>query len=127
MYLPKQFDEPTFAQDLIKENPFASLISNDDDGFPYVTHLPLHPDLKNGNIEILKKDNIKTIIGHRIGSLDNESIRWLKENLDYNKSNSYLNKLSIKAITWEEILKAIGNSSLNEFYTKCKIYNGIKE
>ena len=53
MYLPKQFDEPTFAQDLIKENPFASLISNDDDGFPYVTHLPLHLDLKDGELFII--------------------------------------------------------------------------
>lgn len=93
-----------------------------------------HPDLKNisdenkGLNKILHKEKIKTAIGHRIGSLDNESIRWLKENLDYNnKPNSFLNKLTIKAITWEEILKAIGNSSLNEFYEKCKIYNGIKE
>lgn len=92
-----------------------------------------HPDLKNisdenkGLNKILHKEKIKTAIGHRIGSLDNESIRWLKENLDYNKSNSFLNKLKIKAITWEEILKAIGNSSLNEFYEKCKIYNGIKD
>ncbi len=53
MYLPKQFDEPIFAQDLIRENPFASLISNDDDGFPYVTHLPLHLDIKGGELFII--------------------------------------------------------------------------
>lgn len=52
----------------------------------------------------------------------NQSIYWLKENL-----NTLMDKLSIKAITWEEILKAIGNSSLNDFYAKCKIYNGIRD
>jgi len=53
---------------------------------------------------------------------NNDSIPWLNNNL-----NSLMDKLSIKAITWEEILKAIGNSSLNDFYTKCKFYNGIKD
>jgi transcriptional regulator len=41
MYLPKQFDHPAHARTIIRENPFASLISNDDDGFPFVTHLPI--------------------------------------------------------------------------------------
>ena len=41
MYLPKQFDYPEYTRDLIRENPFADLISNDDDGFPFVTHLPI--------------------------------------------------------------------------------------
>ena len=44
MYLPPQFTdkERVHAATLIRENPFASLISCDDDGVPYVTHLPLH-------------------------------------------------------------------------------------
>jgi transcriptional regulator len=41
MYLPKQFDHPAHARHIIRENPLASLISNDDDGFPFVTHLPI--------------------------------------------------------------------------------------
>lgn len=41
MYLPKQFDFPEHARTIIRENPFAQLISNDDDGFPFVTHLPI--------------------------------------------------------------------------------------
>jgi len=41
MYLPKQFDHPSHARRIIRENPLASLISNDDDGFPFVTHLPI--------------------------------------------------------------------------------------
>ena len=53
---------------------------------------------------------------------DFDEIPWLEKNLD-----SLMENLTIKAITWEEILKAIGNSSLNDFYTKCKIYNGIKD
>lgn len=44
MYLPRQFDnsDPAIAQRIMREHPFAALISNDDDGFPFVTHLPLH-------------------------------------------------------------------------------------
>ena len=44
MYLPAHFNakDPSNAWDLIRTYPFASLISNDDDGLPYVTPLPLH-------------------------------------------------------------------------------------
>ena len=40
MYLPPQFksDDSALAARLVREHPFASLISNDDDGFPFVTH-----------------------------------------------------------------------------------------
>jgi transcriptional regulator len=44
MYLPPQFKpgQRGHAVALMRENPFASLISNDDGGLPYITHLPLH-------------------------------------------------------------------------------------
>jgi transcriptional regulator len=45
VYLPPQFDkssDPALAARIVREHPFASLISNDDSGFPYVSHLPLH-------------------------------------------------------------------------------------
>lgn len=44
MYLPPQFNskERKHALALMRAYPFASLISPDDDGLPYVTHLPLH-------------------------------------------------------------------------------------
>ena len=44
MYLPPQFDakDRAHAIALMRSNPFASLVSTDDAGFPYVTHLPLH-------------------------------------------------------------------------------------
>ncbi len=42
MYLPPQFNQPDHAVDLIRSHPLASLISNDDDGFPFVSHLPMH-------------------------------------------------------------------------------------
>lgn len=44
MYAPAQFNakDPAHAAAVMRENPFASLISNDDEGMPYVTHLPLH-------------------------------------------------------------------------------------
>ena len=44
MYLPPQFKakDEAHAIALMREDPFASLISCDDEGLPYVTHLPLH-------------------------------------------------------------------------------------
>jgi transcriptional regulator len=45
MYLPLQFNksqDSAHAARIMREHPFASLISNDDTGLPFVTHLPLH-------------------------------------------------------------------------------------
>ena len=44
MYQPPQFipRDPQIALDVMRAYPFASLISCDDDGLPFVTHLPLH-------------------------------------------------------------------------------------
>jgi len=44
MYQPPQFrsQDPAIAAALMRGHPFASLVSTDDTGFPYVTHLPLH-------------------------------------------------------------------------------------
>jgi transcriptional regulator len=44
MYMPPQFTakDAAIAADLIRENAFASLISVDNDGLPFVTHLPIH-------------------------------------------------------------------------------------
>lgn len=44
MYMPPQFQakDAQHAATLIREHPFASLISSDDEGLPFVTHLPLH-------------------------------------------------------------------------------------
>ncbi len=44
MYLPPQFaqDDRASAAELMRAYPFASLISVDDDGAPFVTPLPLH-------------------------------------------------------------------------------------
>ena len=44
MYQPPQFKstDRELAADLIRTHSFASLISSDDQGLPFVTHLPLH-------------------------------------------------------------------------------------
>jgi transcriptional regulator len=44
MYEPPQFKstDRAIAAELMRSHPFASLISSDDDGLPFVTHLPLH-------------------------------------------------------------------------------------
>lgn len=44
MYLPPQFaaKDPQIALEVMRGHPFASLVSCDDEGLPFVTHLPLH-------------------------------------------------------------------------------------
>ena len=44
MYQPPQFKstDRAIAAELMREHPFASLICADDEGLPFVTHLPLH-------------------------------------------------------------------------------------
>ena len=46
MYLPRQFDhrDPAVTCRLLREHPLASLISTDDQGFPFVSHLPIKLD-----------------------------------------------------------------------------------
>jgi transcriptional regulator len=53
MYLPTQFNVPAFAEELMIEHPFASLVSTDDEGFPYLTHLPLHLDRRGEDLYII--------------------------------------------------------------------------
>lgn len=55
MYQPPQFrsEDPQVAAQLMREHAFASLVSNDDTGFPYVTHLPLHLEERDGKFVLL--------------------------------------------------------------------------
>lgn len=50
MYLPPQFraKDEAHALALMHEHPFATLISSDDDGMPFATHLPLHLEERAG-------------------------------------------------------------------------------
>ena len=41
MYLPKPFDHPQHAASIMREHPFATVVSTDDNAFPHVVHLPL--------------------------------------------------------------------------------------
>lgn len=46
MYLPAQFQgDRAQAAALIHDHPFASLVSIDESGLPFITHLPLHLEL----------------------------------------------------------------------------------
>ena len=56
MYLPSQFDDPKHASSIMQEHPFASLVSCDDQGFPFVTHLPLKT--------IGQGDQVSALLGH---------------------------------------------------------------
>jgi transcriptional regulator len=55
MYQPPHFKsaDPAIAAELMRAHPFASLISNDDTGFPFVTHLPLHLEERDGSFVLL--------------------------------------------------------------------------
>jgi len=55
MYMPPQFQakDPQLAAQLMREHPFASLISCDEEGFPFVTHLPLHLEEREGRFVLL--------------------------------------------------------------------------
>jgi transcriptional regulator len=57
MYLPPQFNAKNRADAaiLVREHAFASLISQDDDGVPFVTHLPLH---------LVEQGEQWTLLGH---------------------------------------------------------------
>jgi transcriptional regulator len=55
MYMPPQFNAKDREQavDLIRAHPLCNLISNDDDGFPFVSHLPLHLEERDGQLVLL--------------------------------------------------------------------------
>ena len=55
MYMPPQFNakDPAIALELMRAHSFASLISNDDDGLPFVTHLPLVAEQQEGDQLVL--------------------------------------------------------------------------
>ena len=44
MYLPKQFqnNDPAIAQRIMREHPLAAIVSVGSDGFPVLSHIPLH-------------------------------------------------------------------------------------
>lgn len=55
MYQPPQFrsTDAAVAARLMREHPFASLISTDEGGIPFVTHLPLHLEDRAGAFFLL--------------------------------------------------------------------------
>src|SRR3990167_1586629 len=55
MYQPPHFKsgDRAIAARLMREHPFASLISVDDAGLPFVTHLPLHLEDREGEFLLL--------------------------------------------------------------------------
>lgn len=55
MYLPPQFNakDRSVACDLIRGHPFASLISVDDAGLPFISHIPLHLEERGDQLLLL--------------------------------------------------------------------------
>ena len=50
MYLPQHFNHPEHAIKLMREHPLAQLVSCDDEGFPHVTPLPLHLEMRGEQV-----------------------------------------------------------------------------
>ena len=55
MYLPPHFKakDEAHALAVMREHPLASLISQDDEGFPFVSHIPLHLTQRDGQCILL--------------------------------------------------------------------------
>ncbi len=53
MYLPRQFNHPEHAGALMREHSLASLVTTDDEGFPFVAHLPLKLEEEGGQPALL--------------------------------------------------------------------------
>ncbi len=66
MYLPPQFTtkDQTHALALMRSHPFASLISVDDSGFPFVSHIPLHLQPEQQQRQGTANDGKITLLGH---------------------------------------------------------------
>ena len=64
MYLPPQFrcEDPQIAARLMREHPLATLMSVDDEGLPFITHLPLHLESSEGRGDDAMPD--LTLLGH---------------------------------------------------------------
>ena len=64
MYLPPHFrsTDPAHALALMRAHPLASLVSTDGDGFPHVTHLPLH--VKKSETGAGTGDGALVLLGH---------------------------------------------------------------
>lgn len=63
MYLPPHFEgDRAQAAALMREHPFASLVSVDEAGLPFITHLPLHLEVaKDGEVPA---QQAFTLLGH---------------------------------------------------------------
>jgi transcriptional regulator len=66
MYLPPQFTpkDPAHALALMRSHPFASLISTDDGGFPFVSHIPLHLQAQPQPQQDAPNNGQLTLLGH---------------------------------------------------------------
>lgn len=55
MYMPPQFnsEDRALALELIHDHPLASVIGNDDEGLPFVSHLPLHVEQRGDALVLL--------------------------------------------------------------------------
>ena len=55
MYMPPQFlaKDADHAIALMRSHPLATLISNDDDGFPFLSHLPFHLEQRDSGLFLL--------------------------------------------------------------------------
>lgn len=86
MYKPTHTQKQTSQDifDLMRRYPFVSLISTDPEGFPFVSHVPVHIEILNGELEWIE--------GHL--ALQNPHVEFLKKNpkarIVFNGPHSYI-------------------------------------
>jgi predicted FMN-binding regulatory protein PaiB len=71
MYVPPQFEgDAAQAVTLMREHPFASLISLDATGLPYITHLPLHLEVHPERTLLLGQSTLVLFASQATGGRD---------------------------------------------------------
>jgi transcriptional regulator len=93
MYKPAHSQKQTSQEvfELMRRYPFVSLISTDAEGFPFVSHVPVHIEVTNGELQWIE--------GHL--ALQNPHVELLKNNpkarVVFNGPHSYISPLWYKS------------------------------
>ena len=76
MYMPPQFNsqDRAIAAALMRQHPFASLISTDDEGLHFVTHLPLVLDRTRGAYGTLQGHIARANPHHELAGESSEAL-----------------------------------------------------
>ena len=106
------YDNKTIQIDNFKKLAFYVLLPEE--------QIIIEPTFKNFTDKANIKATIKNRISHYPADDDKKKdiFDWINSNLD-----NFIDKLDIKLITWEELVEKSQDSTIVDFYDKCKFYN----